>query len=52
MRKIRKVLPGIKTPIERIFYGIFKRPMTTKERRVLLAGPKTRKRNRTADVLS
>jgi hypothetical protein len=33
-----------KTPIERMFYGIFNREMTAKERRILLANPKKPKK--------
>jgi hypothetical protein len=40
MRKSATKPLTTKTPIERIFYGVFKREMTAKERRVLLANPK------------
>jgi hypothetical protein len=35
MRKTKKELHKARTPIERIFYDVFKREMTTEERRVL-----------------
>jgi len=40
MLKIKKMLHKTETPIERIFYEIFKREMTTNERLILLGLPK------------
>jgi hypothetical protein len=40
MRKLDKESRKTKTLIERIFYDVVKREMTTNERRVLLAKPK------------
>jgi hypothetical protein len=40
MRKSERELHKSRTPIERIFYDVFKREMITAERRVLLAKPK------------
>jgi hypothetical protein len=38
--KIKKERRKTRTLIERIFYDVVKREMTTKERRLLLAAPK------------
>ena len=40
MRNSESVSHKSRTPIERIFYNVFKREMITAERRVLLAKPK------------
>jgi hypothetical protein len=46
MSQSKKPLRRPKTPIERIFYNVFKRELTAKERRILLApSNKTRKQN-------
>jgi hypothetical protein len=46
MRKIEKELRKIKTPIERIFYDVAKRELTSRELRILLPKPKkTNKQN-------